>query len=412
MENMKQFMDKQSININIDEIMHNVLKFPKLQLLEDIPIYEESRFFCKTLPRNLESISYDTVIKNKFKFLETNIYIPITEYIKDRFRNMVNKCVTDILFYVVWFYKHKVLMNTKNSEHDPHDFFIYGEYIRNFFEKEYTPCKTFGVNIPPYNKEFMEIVKLFFDTFCTYENIKSHRYEGQRFYEGIKIYTLYPQIENKTFMKFLLSRPYIKEVLDLFDKSKWINLLETINDIKIELIISLNSYDIKVDFDVNCLRLNIPNSENDPEKILNILTNQANILPIKLDLGYEIDDTYVWDDISIMSLYDIVDMIGNTHNDYQMIHKCFIDQILHNISNKKFIIFNKNGKIQISHSETSDNDCILSIIDKKKIFRDTWIKKSDYEPKIIMENLEYMVQNGWSCLNKKCNNKNCILHQI
>ncbi|AVG45828.1 hypothetical protein [Acanthamoeba polyphaga mimivirus] len=95
-----------------------------------------------------------------------------------------------------------------------------------------------------------------------------------------------------------------------------------------------------------------------------------------------------------------------------MIHKCFIDQILHNISNKKFIIFNKNGKIQISHSETSDNDCILSIIDKKKIFRDTWIKKSDYEPKIIMENLEYMVQNGWSCLNKKCNNKNCILHQI
>ncbi|AEQ33033.1 DUF5769 domain-containing protein [Megavirus chiliensis] len=412
MENMKQFMEKQSININIDEIMHNVLKFPKLQLFENIPIYEESRFFCKTLPRNLESISYNTVIKNKFKFLETNIYIPITEYIKDRFRNVVNKCMTDILFYVVWFYKHKVFTNTKNSEYDPHEFFIHGEYIRNYFEKEYTPCKTFGVNIPPYNEEFMEIVKLFFDTICTYENIKSYRFEGQRFYEGIKIYTLCPQIENKTFMKFVLSRPYIKEILDLFDKSKWINLLETINDIKIELIISLNSYDIKVDFDVNCLRLNIPNSENDPEKILNILTNQANILPIKLDLGYEIDDTYVWDDISIMSLYDIVDMMGNTHNDYSMIHKCFIDQILHNISNKKLIIFNKNGKIQISHSETSDNDCILFIIDRKDIFRDTWIKKSDYEPKIIMENLEYMVQNGWSCLNKKCNNKNCILHQI
>lgn len=44
---MKQFMEKQSININIDEIMHNVLKFPKLQLFENIPIYEESRFFLQ-----------------------------------------------------------------------------------------------------------------------------------------------------------------------------------------------------------------------------------------------------------------------------------------------------------------------------------------------------------------------------
>ncbi len=386
-DELKNFMDKKSKNVDINKIMYDIIGYPENISGENICIDIDNRIYCNVIPKNLSTISLESILASDMniakKYVSNNKNnIIFMNHVKDKFRNLVNKCVTDFMFYMVY----QCARNVTSS--DPYDYFIYGEYIRNCFYKDNVPCKTMEINISDGELyyDLSTFLKIYFYVQHNYSNIASFRDEGQRVYCGREYYTLYPQTDNKNFMTFLLSRSYIKNILQIFDESDWFILLETVNDIKIDLLVTTNDYNIKINFNVNYLCLRIPSDlikqKINLDDILVTLTTNAKILCVDglFNENYQIFDG----GICIIPL-----------------KKISIENILDNILNRKFIINDKE-------EYTMEHKCI-SIYSKtnKKI----WKKRSRHS-RIMMENYHFMINNGWSCFNQKCDNIDCVLHYI
>ncbi|AGD92978.1 hypothetical protein LBA_01060 [Megavirus lba] len=281
-DELKNFMDKKSRNIDINKIIHDIIGYPENISGENIHIDIDNRIYCNVIPKNLSTISLESILASDIniakKYVSNNKNnIIFMNHVKDKFRNLVNKCVTDFMFYMVY----QCARNVTSS--DPYDYFIYGEYIRNCFCKEYFPCKTIEINISDGELyyDLSTFLKIYFYVQHNYSNIASFRDEGQRVYSGREYYTLYPQTQNKNFMTFLLSRCYIQNILKLFDKSNWFILLETVNNIKMDLLVTTSDYNIKINFNVNNLCLRIPSDFRQKlnlDDVLHTLSTNAKIL--------------------------------------------------------------------------------------------------------------------------------------
>ncbi|AUV58934.1 hypothetical protein [Bandra megavirus] len=386
-DELKNFMDKKSRNVDINKIIHDIIGYPENISGENMHIDIDNRIYCNVIPKNLSTISLESILASDIniakKYVSNNKHnIIFMNYVKDKFRNLVNRCMTDFIFYTVYHFAQ----NTTFYD-DERNYFIYGEYIRNCFFKDYVPCKTMEINVSDgdlydYLESFLEI---YFYVQHNYSNIASFRDEGQRVYSGREYYTLYPQTQNKNFMTFLLSRCYIQNILKLFDKSNWFILLETINNIKMDLLVTTSDYNIKTNFNVNnlCLRIHSDFRQKlNLDNVLHTLSTNAKILYV---------DNLSNEDYDIFNNNACIIPLKNKN----------IGNILNDILDRKFIINN-------NEANTIEHKCI-NIYSKtnKKI----WKKRSRHS-RIMMENYHFMINNGWSCFNQKCDNIDCILYYI
>ncbi|ANB51067.1 hypothetical protein [Powai lake megavirus] len=385
-DELKDFLSIKSLNVDINKIIHD-LDYSENISGENTCINLDNRIYCNIIPKNLSTISLESILVSDIniakKYVSNNKHnIIFMNYVKDKFRNLVNNCVTDFMFYIVY----QCARNVASSY--PYDYFIYGEYIRNCFCKEYIPCKTMEINISDGELyyDLSTFLKIYFYVQHNYSNIESFRDEGERVYCGREYYTLYPQIENKNFMKFLLSRSYIKNILQIFNESDWFILLETVNDIKIDLLVTTDDNHIKTNFNVNNLCLRIP----------------SDLIKQKINLD-DVLDTLA---INAKSLF----VKGLFNENYQIfdhgiciipLKKISIENIFDNILDKKFIINN-------NEANTMEHKCISIYVKKGK---NIWKKRSRHS-RILMENYQFMINNGWSCFNQKCDNIDCVLYYI
>ncbi|BCS83733.1 hypothetical protein QLL95_gp0390 [Cotonvirus japonicus] len=426
MKELENFFANKTKDIDACKLIHDILHYPKYVTGEDMPVEINDRFFCKRMPNNLSTISFESILKNinfAIKYISENKHnIIFMDCIKNYFRNLVNKCMTDFIFYLVYYCAKFAHDNNDNDE--IYDYFIHGEYIRNFFSKEFIPCKTIEINISK-NALFFSLENFlneYFHIKNNYSNLKSYKYDGDRFYYGRSYFTLYPMVENKNFMKFLLSRSYIKNILQLLDESDWYILFETINDIKMDLFVTISKADIKTNIDVNSLCLRIP---CDPNKIhhlhmvednfRNALFSGKKLTPKDfLEPVYDIPQTQLEDLDNILNILQtkpetlIVNDINNfEYNKLQhdiciiTLHDVSITSILNKISNKNFKIYH--------HKFFYNKHKCINIYSKK--CGNIWKKRSRHA-KLIVDFYNDMIINDWTCINDKCNNPNCVLYSI
>nr|WBF70274.1 hypothetical protein [Megavirus caiporensis] len=386
-DELKDFMDRKSRNVDINKIMYDIIGYSENIPGENMHIDIDSRIYCNVIPKNLSTVSLESILASDIniakKYVSNNKHnIIFMNHVKDKFRNLVNKCVTDFMFYMVYECARNV------TRRNPYYYFIHGEYIRNCFCKDYIPCKTMEINIE--NNELYDDLTIFLKNYFyvqhNYSNTRSFRDEGQRVYYGREYYTLFPQIENKKFMKFLLSRSYIKNILKIFDESDWFILLETVNDIKIDLLVTTDENQIKTNFNVNNLCLRVPSD---------FIKQKINLDDILNTLSANAKDLFVNDLVN--KNYEIF----NHGICIIPFNKISIENIFDNILDKKFIINN-------NEANTIEHKCISIYAKTGKYI---WKKRSRHA-RILMENYQFMINNGWTCCNQKCDNVNCVLHHI
>ncbi|AGF84871.1 hypothetical protein QJ854_gp911 [Moumouvirus goulette] len=311
-------LEKYCIKFDIDKIMYDLLNLPKYNKHDKIPLEKVNRnFYTDQKNKTLCDIIFEKMVeKNCAKILDfvwgNRQQIDFINFIKEKFINLIHRAVTDLLFLCICEYT--------TIDH----VYIYGEYVENIFKAEYTPCNTMKINIC----EWINISDVIFELGKIFEiELLSHNIvtkEDYFMYESgsscdhnidcdTYTYTLYPQIERKSFMQFLLSRPYIQQVLKFFDESQWINLLNLINYIKINLVITRDHFESDVDTKNLCIEIpgniwridqdNLPLNyrlQKHPENILEALYNK--LIPIGNKIDKSIKFTHPYQYVQITQL--------------------------------------------------------------------------------------------------------------
>ncbi|AGF85766.1 hypothetical protein QJ854_gp016 [Moumouvirus goulette] len=402
--------------------------------INHLPISHEK--FCQRINVNEfydflninKALSQESVdISNRKYFYEFQADIKFDFYQEQKeLMFAINKCITEIIYYAIAYC-------AKNKDSNGFYHYIYGEFIRNLFRSDDSICNEINICVPKkHNKNMLLILNNFFtisdnhcyehyNIACKFNYYNDHNSDRHICHEidpdvfnynedpEFNLYTLYPQLENKTFMQFFLTRSYVQSLFDKYKDSEWNKILFMINTLKIDLSIVDHLFNIFLDFDINCLYLYIPSDiwyDSYEEDIFHELINQSdrkseNILkslyskPKKMCFptcshGMEYyDGNFYIQPCQNVHISPILHSFHLDYKKYQINNKYLLDQIIENISSNKFLVLNKQG---------SDN---------KKHF---CVNKNTKIGNYLKNKYELLINSGWNCLNEKCINIECFLY--
>ncbi|AQN68675.1 hypothetical protein [Saudi moumouvirus] len=357
---------------------------------EDINEQVERSYPIKKTIEKLSAICLKKSLNINHKFIDYIVEykesIDYFKFIKDHIKILIYRGLREFIYSAI-----KLQFGN--------DVYIFGEYIKSCFTRETDYCDNIGIyfnqdsdvceyKIISFFKQFFDVDNIsgllfYSDSDSDYDTDSDYQSEEELDVNIIPHleFDIYPQSNNTDILLFLKSKEYLQNIFMVQKYLNW-DIDKLLDEMKLKIYIRNEKHNYNYGFDIDCLYFYTPKQNYDEDK--NICLDCVKF-PNK--------------DFEILNNYP--ESLNYNNNNYSspmiITYNTNIktDSIINNIKHKQFIILDSNGKNNLEHYNW--DFCVL--------------KNTEYSDELIIRYYN-LIGKGWTCLNKKCNNNNCIFNAI